>query len=54
MNTAVRRLQDLFGDPRHARSVRFGGGALGAVLLAGLAWVAWANGGTRLDETGPD
>jgi ZIP family zinc transporter len=29
--------------------VRFGGGALGAVLLAGLAWVAWANGGTRLD-----
>lgn len=49
MNTAARRLQDLFADPRHARSVRFGGAALGAVLLAALAWVAWANGGTSLD-----
>jgi ZIP family zinc transporter len=49
MNTAVRSLQDFFSDPRHARSARLGGGVLTLVLLAGLAWVAWAQGGTRLD-----
>lgn len=36
-------------DPRRARAVRWGGGALCVVLLAVLAWVAWSQGGTRLD-----
>jgi ZIP family zinc transporter len=49
MNTAARRMQGLLSDPRHARSLRLGGGALSVALLAGLAWVAWAQGGTRLD-----
>ena len=49
MNTAVRSLQDFFSDPRHAHSVQVGGSALCVVLLAGLAWIAWAQGGTRLD-----
>ena len=49
MNTAARSLQALFNDPRRARSLRVGGGALSVVLLAGLAWLAWAQGGTRLD-----
>ncbi len=49
MNTTVRGLQGFLNDPRHARTVRLGGGALFVVLLAGVVWVAWAQGGTRLD-----
>ncbi len=49
MNTTVRGLQGFFNDPRHARTVRLGGGAMFVVLLAGVVWVAWAQGGTRLD-----
>ncbi|MEO8123245.1 MAG: ZIP family metal transporter [Burkholderiales bacterium] len=49
MNTSVRNLQELLSDPRRARSIRWGGGALAVMLLAGLAWVAWAEGGTQLD-----
>jgi ZIP family zinc transporter len=49
MNTAARSLQDYFTDPRHAATLRFGSWALFAVLLAGLAWVAVVQGGTRID-----
>ncbi len=45
----MRNLHLLFRDPRHARSVRVGGIALFVLLLAALVWVAWAQGGTRLD-----
>ena len=37
MNTAARSLQDVFSDPRAARALRVGGGALSIALLAGLA-----------------
>ncbi len=49
MNTAVRSLQRYLTDPRHAAAIRVGGGAFGLLLLAGLAWVAWARGGAHLD-----
>lgn len=49
MTTTVRGLQLFLNDPRHARTVRWGGGALSAVLLAAVVWVAGAQGGTRLD-----
>ncbi len=49
MNIAVRNLQGFFSDPRRTRSLQLGGGALIIVLLAGLVWIAWAQGGTRLD-----
>ncbi|MGK2952574.1 MAG: ZIP family metal transporter [Thiobacillus sp.] len=48
MNMAVRTLQDYFTDPRHTAALRLGGGTLALVLLAGLVWVAWAQGGTSL------
>lgn len=48
MNTTVRTLQNYFADPRHAATVRFGTWGLFAALLAGLAWVAWVNGGGSL------
>lgn len=49
MNTAVRSLRDFFSDPRRAHAARVGGGVLTVGLLAALVWVAWAQGGTRLD-----
>ncbi len=49
MDRPVHRLRDFFNDPRYARPVRWGGGALCVMLLAALVWVAWAQGGTRLD-----
>lgn len=49
MNIAARALQDYFADPRHAATLKFGGGGLILALLAGLGWVAWAQGGSRLD-----
>ena len=49
MTRAARGLRELVTDPGRARSVGGGGGALSVVLLAGLAWRAWAQGGTRLD-----
>lgn len=48
MNTAVRTLQGFFNDPRHARAARLGSGALVAALLSGVAWLAVAQGGTRI------
>jgi ZIP family zinc transporter len=49
MNSTVRTLQDFFNDPRHTRTTRLGGGALAAVLLGGVAWLALAQGGNRID-----
>ncbi|MHB0982918.1 MAG: ZIP family metal transporter [Thiobacillus sp.] len=49
MNTAARALQDYFSNPRHAATLKFGSGGLALALLAALLWVAWAQGGTRLD-----
>lgn len=49
MDRAVHRLRDLLNDPRHARPVRWGGSAVCVLLLAALVWLAWAQGGTRLD-----
>ena len=49
MNIAARTLQDYFADPRHAATLKFGSGGLVLAGLAGLGWVAWAQGGTRLD-----
>ncbi len=49
MNIAARTLQNYFSDPRHVYAARLGGAALAIALLAGLVWVAWAQGGTRLD-----
>jgi ZIP family zinc transporter len=49
MSTASRTLRDYFGDPRHTAALRLGSGALFAVLVGVLVWVAWVQGGTRLD-----
>lgn len=49
MNTAVRTLQDYLTDPRHAATLKLSGAGLLLVLLTALVWVAWAQGGTRLD-----
>jgi ZIP family zinc transporter len=49
MNTAARALQDYFSDPRHAATLKFGSGGLALALLTALLWVAWAQGGSRLD-----
>jgi ZIP family zinc transporter len=49
MNSTVHSLQAFLSDPRHARVARRGSGVLAMALLAGLAWVAVAQGGTRLD-----
>lgn len=49
MNSTVHTLQALLSDPRHARVAKRGSGVLAVVLLAGLVWVAVAQGGTRLD-----
>ena len=49
MSSAVRTLQDFFRDPRHTGAARFAGGTLVVVLLGGVAWLALAQGGTRLD-----
>ncbi|WP_296751625.1 ZIP family metal transporter [Thiobacillus sp.] len=49
MNTAARSLQDFLADPRHARAARRGSGMLALALLGGLAWVAVAQDGARID-----
>lgn len=49
MNSTVHPLQAFLSDPRHARVARRGSAVLAMALLAGLAWVAVALGGTRLD-----
>jgi len=49
MNSTVHALQAFLSDPRHARAARRGSGVLAVALLAGLAWVAVAQGGTRID-----
>jgi ZIP family zinc transporter len=48
MNIAARTLQDYFTDPRHAVTIRLGGGTLALLLVGGLVWVAWVQGGTSL------
>ncbi len=49
MNTAVRSLQIFLADPRHARMARVGSGIVALILVAGLGWIAIAQGGTHLD-----
>lgn len=49
MNSTIHTLQALLSDPRRARVARRGSGVLAIALLAALAWVAVAQGGTRLD-----
>lgn len=49
MDRIVQPWRDVFNTPRGARLMRLGGGALFGMLLAALVWVAWAQGGTRLD-----
>lgn len=49
MNIAARALRDYLADPRRAAALKFGSGGLVLALLAGLGWVAWAQGGSRLD-----
>ena len=49
MNSTIHPLQALLSDPRRARVARRGSGVLAMALLAALAWVAVAQGGTRLD-----
>ncbi len=49
MNPAARSLQDFLADPRRARAARHGGSALAVALVSGLAWVAVAQGGARID-----
>lgn len=48
MSTATRTLHDYFSDPRHAATLKLGSGTLFALFVAGLLWVAWEQGGTRL------
>src|SRR5512139_185538 len=49
MNTAARALQDFVADPRHARATRRGSIMLAAAAVAGVAWLAVSEGGTRID-----
>lgn len=49
MNSISRSLQEYLVDPRHARILRRSVWVAGALLLAGLVWLAIAAGGTRLD-----
>ena len=49
MNIAARTLQDYFSKPHRVYVARLAVAALFIALLAGLVWVAWAQGGTRLD-----
>lgn len=46
---STRTLHDIFSNPRHAHLAQAGGSALLFAVLAALVWVAWAQGGTRLD-----
>jgi zinc transporter, ZIP family len=49
MNSTFHPLQALLSDPRRARAAMRGSVVLAVALLAGLAWVAVAQGGTRID-----
>lgn len=49
MSTAARSMHEFLSDPRRARTVRLGGGAFFVMLLGGLAWVALAHGGNRIE-----
>ena len=49
MGTASRSLHAYLNDPRRAATLKLGGGVLFAAAVVALAWVAWAEGGTRLD-----
>jgi ZIP family zinc transporter len=49
MRTATRTLQAYLTDPQHAATLKFGSGSIVLALAASLVWVAWAQGGTRLD-----
>ena len=49
MNIAARTLQDYFSKPHRVYVARLAVAALFIALLAGLLWVAWAQGGTRLE-----
>ena len=49
MNIAARTLQDYFSKPHRVYVARLAVAALFIALLAGLVWVAWAQGGTRLE-----
>jgi len=49
MNIAARTLQDYFSKPHRVYVARLAVAALFIALLAVLVWVAWAQGGTRLE-----
>ena len=49
MNIAARTLQDYFSKPHRVYVARLAVAALFIALLSGLVWVAWAQGGTRLE-----
>lgn len=48
MNAAVRRLQGLMRDPRHAARLRMSATSLALMLGLGLVWLTWAYGGADL------
>jgi ZIP family zinc transporter len=48
-NSTTHILRGYLADPRHARLVTGSASVLAVLLLAGLAWIAVAQGGTRLD-----
>lgn len=49
MSTASRPLHDYLSDPRHAATLKLGSGTLLAAVVVALVWVAWLQGGTRVD-----
>lgn len=49
MNATARSVQRYLTDPRRAAALRRAGAALGLLMLGGLVWVAWIQGGMRLD-----
>jgi ZIP family zinc transporter len=48
MNTAPTSLQEFLSDRRHAATLKLGIGGVALALTAGLLWVAWIEGGTRI------
>src|SRR5512138_1013202 len=48
MSTAPGSLQEFLADPRHATPLKLGIGGLALAVSAGLLWIAWIEGGTRI------